>query len=650
MKLRKRGFKYLTITTGVFALLTTNVYALPYASANISGLTSKVDTADVGTLIGDHLEKKTVYVQPGSKKFNGKFYLTNGGIDCQDLFNLRKLTYRMPTEEEFSSVVQNNQTYSPAFEATVGVTAKNMYLGKKIVDAKFKVLNFIEDHKEEYGIYSSAKAQLDLATSEANSIKEEIKDLNSNLVNKIALATTEIEKENIRELHRSALRVLVRRQSSVDRKKSLAAKSFHQALIAWAPYKDQLEWLTNIERNLEQSFQRIQELAEQSLNRSENLVKLLEKKTVGYASSSYSLNVEPEISLLNSRMKEAGINDYSISPLRVFNVRLNPGVTKKVNKMKDSDLGVDYELISYHFPLNTRLLVNSAEKFVTIPVDHESEDGSTEQLRFLMTDLDGSFGGSQSFEIPVTQGSICGYAKSKQHHYNYTDSNGNSMSRTVNHTVYESPAPNQPVFVQNVALRYNFYEKSDPIHGKCRLNVNKTSSYVRNAGRRSSWRWFKKSTHTWDDTKKNMSEQRGIACSLTKSPQGSSPQESKELNSAFEKALYQDMFGLFLSSYAKDWEVTPLKPEVLSADSRFFSKIGSGVMNLCGSNMYCQIGGIVLKSMDELVGTRHSGSTSNTTKITGTLTKDFSLNTYMVSEGFSNIEMRVCLDHTQCED
>jgi len=110
------------------------------------------------------------------------------------------------------------------------------------------------------------------------------------------------------------------------------------------------------------------------------------------------------------------------------------------------------------------------------------------------------------------------------------------------------------------------------------------------------------------------------------------------------------MQGLFLTSYAKDWQVTPLRPEVLSADSRLFSKIGQGVMNLCGSNKYCQISGIVLKSMDELVGARHSGSTSNTTTISGTLSKDYNLNTYMISEGFSNIEMRVCLDHKQCAE
>jgi len=470
---QQRGLKTLTKWMTIIAILTSNVYALPYGGTNISALTSKISTENIGTLIGDHLNKKTVYVQPGSKKFQGKFYLTNGGIDCQDLFNLRKLTYRMPTEEEFSKIVENNQTYSPAFASSVGVTAKNLNLSKKIVDAKFKVLKYIEDHKNEYGLYAAAKSELELARSEAKSIRGDINQLNNDLINNLTLANSEDEKYQLRSQHKTSLQAMVMGQRSIQSKVTLAAQKYHTALVGWAPYKDQFAWLSNIESNLAQSFERIQSLAEGSLIRSEKLIQLLERKVVGYASASYSLGVESEIATLHNRMRDAGINDYSLRPLPVFNVRLNPGVTKKINKMKDAGIGVDYQLISYHFPYNTQMLVSTAEEFKTIPVKIQKEFGEQEELRFLMSDLDGSFGGSQSFEIPVTQGAICGYAKSKQRHYNYTDNRGNRMGRTVNQTVYESPAANQAVFIQNVALRYHFYEKSDPIAGKCRLDISK---------------------------------------------------------------------------------------------------------------------------------------------------------------------------------
>lgn len=644
-----KGAKFLTLS---LSLLTTNAFAIPDHNQNISGLTSKISLDGVGTLLGDDKNRKIVYVQPGSKKFNGKFYLTNGGIDCQDLFNLRKMTYRMPTEELFSTVIDSNISYSPGFESSVGVSAKNIGLSKKIIDAKFKVTKYIDQHQSEYGAYASTNAALNIEKGNVESIKVQIEDLNSSLSLKIGLATSEEERNSIRTEYKKEALALQYKLSKANHRKSIASQKYLIALRAWAPFNDQLTWLTNIESNLSISFDRIQELADQSLARSEKLIQSLEQKTVGYASTSYSLNVEPEISILNKRMNDAGVRDYSLTPLTVFNVKLNPGVTKKVNSLNDASIGADYQMITYNFPYDTKMQLGTASKFIDFKGAVKLQQGSEKpkDLRFLMADLNGSFGGSQSFEIPVTQGAICGYAISKQVHYNYSDTAGNRMSRTVNRTTYNSPAPNQPVFVQNVALRYNYYERADRIEGNCKLDVRKTSSFVRNSGRKTSWSWFKKSTHTWDDTRKSMSEKRGIDCHLTKSPAGANPEESKEINNAFEKALYQDMFGLFLTSYAKDFSVKPIKPELLSADSRFFSKIGSGVMNLCGSNMYCQIGGIILKSMDELVGARHTGSTSNTTSMTGTLTKDFSLDTYMISEGFSNIEMRVCLDHTKCEE
>jgi hypothetical protein len=388
-------------------------------------------------------------------------------------------------------------------------------------------------------------------------------------------------------------------------------------------------------------------------------MRTLESKVIGLASVSYSLSPDREVETLNLRIKnayeDAGVANYHAQALPVFNVTLNPGVTQTVRSVHDADMGLDYELTTYHLPAHTRLTLGTQKTFVELPGNIAKEglsDGQTDKtkIRFLVADMNGGFGGSQAMNMPVTQGSVCGRPKTELISYEYVDSNGRRVAREVNRTTYEAPTHHQPVFVQDVALRYNYYAKSEPISGFCELDIHKTANYTRNAGHSRSWSWFKVTTHTWDDTRKNFSNDMGLKCQLTKRPQGSNPEESKQLNDTLEKALYQDMFHMFVMSYGKEYKVEPIAPELRSVDSTFFSKIGTGVMGLCGSNPYCAIGGIVLKSLDELVGARHSGVTSDSTTMNGKLTKRFDVDTYHVAEGASNIQLRVCVDHKKCDE
>ncbi len=640
----------LVIGVSLMILPIQNVMGMPYPNADIRDLTSKVSIKGVGEVIGDSENKHTLYVKPGNLKFKGKFYQTNGGADCQDLFKLRQITYKMPTKEEFPGIISRGQFYSPAFEAITGVAARNINLGRKIIEAKFKVHSYVEDHKEEYGNYSATKAALELAKEDVEAVKDEMAELSAKLTTDLALAANDPDQMNkIRSDFRRDILKLNYRKEVVLRVKRQAGYSYREALRDWSPYKDQLEWLTNVEANLSQSFSALQRIADESLQDSIALMSSLDSVVIGYASTGYSLTPDKEIETLSERIKDAGLN-YHVQSIAPFNIRLNPGVTKSISRVKDNGSALNYELITYNFPLETRVTLGTKKRFVDLPMTIEGDNNKPEVLRYLVSDLEGGFGGSQAYDFPITQGAICGYAKSKQKTYEYTDRDGNHFSRTASETVYESPAPNQPVFVQNVALRYNYYQKAEPISGSCQMDISKTSSFVRNSGRKTSWSWFKRSTHSWDNTRKNLSKNMGLSCSLTKRPQGANPEESKLLNSAFQKALYQDMFTMFLISYAKDYNVKPIKPELLSSDSQFFSKLGEGVMSLCGANLYCQIGGVVLKSLDELVGTRHTGTTSNTTTISGTLKRNLNLDSYLISEGHTNIELRVCLDHTLCEE
>ncbi len=621
---------------------------------DLTPLTDKLSgTEGIGPIVADSENPKQLYVRPTSKKFKGRFYQTSGAINCNELFEMRQLTYRYPTEEEFDRVIRGNQVYSPAFEANVGIFAKATGLITELNRAKKKVSQYINDHKEEYGRYESTRAEFDLVKGELSRAQEKMEKLQRDLIAAMAIATSEAEKAEIRADFRARIIELSKREVEIYERHETASILYSAALADWAPYRDELEWLTKIERSLSQSFENSQKLAEESLNRSERLISALESKSIGYASASYSFNPNSEINELYKRMREASVEGYSVTSLPVFNVRLNPGVTKNVRAASDNVSGVNYEMITYNFPEQTRqiLIGNGQERRVEFPLIYENQEGQDrERISFLMADLDGSFGGAQSFEVPVTMGAICGYPITDKKKYEYTDEDGNFFSRDVTVTEYKSPSPNQPVFVQNVALRYNYYEKAKPFSGKCQLNLSQSSNYFRSRGSKSSWRWFKKVTHSWDDTTHNLATAMGLSCDVTEAPLGRNEVESRQMIEEMKNMLYQDMFSMFLMTYAKDYKVQAVEPTVSDERPQLFGNLGNGIMNICGSNKGCQIANVVLKTMDELVGSRHSGATSNRTTSTGTLTRDLSLQSYIVQEGFADFEMRVCVDHSKCDE
>jgi hypothetical protein len=134
----------------------------------------------------------------------------------------------------------------------------------------------------------------------------------------------------------------------------------------------------------------------------------------------------------------------------------------------------------------------------------------------------------------------------------------------------------------------------------------------------------------------------GLKCHLTEKPVGQSYDESKEMAAALEQALYSDMFAMFVIQYAKEYKVEkgnlPSEPKA----SHPLGNAGTAVLSLCGAtNKYCAIAGLVLKTADELSGSRHNGSTSSTVTATGKIRRDFSKDTYHVAEGGSVINMRV---------
>ena len=84
----------------------------------------------------------------------------------------------------------------------------------------------------------------------------------------------------------------------------------------------------------------------------------------------------------------------------------------------------------------------------------------------------------------------------------------------------------------------------------------------------------------------------------------------------------------FVLTYAKSWSVSSSRPDgSVLTPTRPFENIGYAVTSICGADPFCFITGVVLKSVDELFGTK-AGTTSNTDTLSGTISRSYKENSY----------------------
>ncbi len=621
---------------------------LPDANKDISNLVSKLDgRPGIGQIIGDRDANNIVYVRPTSKTFTGDFAQVGGSVSCHELHENRIATFRYPNETEIPRVISNSMPYSPAFEANFGVAARNSKITNDIQEIRSDILKYTREHKDIYGTYQKAKALYEGKKARLDVIESKDRTLDSKLNSQLAMAMSQDERTLIIAEYRQSKRDLAHDLAFLSMEVDNAHLEYAEALEDWAPYKDELEWLEKAEDSLVRSYDRLQRISIESLRRSKELIDVLETRPIGYATASYSFNANSEIENLRSAINELNLPAYNVLALPVFDVRLNTGINISMNGRVDN---FNYQYETYNFPSQLDLSHPDArEKTFNYPNTKLSDQNGEGNILVNYPDMEGSFGGARAFKFPVTLGAFCGYPKSKKVTYSFTNDEGYVHQEDVMQTVYESPAPEQAIFAQHVGLRYKFFEAAAPIKGKCRMDIKQASNYHRSRGSKSSWRWFKKVTHRWDDTTHNLANEMGIKCEITEAPSSIKEEDMKQASDELKNMLYQDMYSMFIMTYAKDYDLEVAVPTHAEGKPQVFGNLGNGIMNICGHNKGCQIANVVLKSLDDLVGVRHSGSTSSRITSTGVLQREMSLNTFIVNEGAANFEMRVCIDKEKCQ-
>jgi hypothetical protein len=140
-----------TVSSSVFA-------GMPDSNRDISKIVGKLDgRKGIGQVIGDRDNPNVVYVRPTSKSFSGEFTQVGGSVSCHELHENRVATFRYPNEQELARVLAGSSAYSPAFESTFGVFARNTKYTNDIQKMRAQILSYTRDNREVYGRYTSTK-------------------------------------------------------------------------------------------------------------------------------------------------------------------------------------------------------------------------------------------------------------------------------------------------------------------------------------------------------------------------------------------------------------------------------------------------------------------------------------------------------------
>lgn len=596
----------------------------------------------------------TIYVGPKSRQtVEGVYSFLDAPANCQDLKNMRDVTERMPLPEQFQSVLQEVSFYSPKFENSMGVAARNANLLRAIVEAKAETKDYLELHGDLYSAFVEAKTKKVAVEQELTKIQAKLSAADKSFDRAISLippdASPEERSEQLRvaqERYREQLTKWSEKEADADERFFEALDDYSAAYGSWAPYEDRLENLTTIETSINTSFATLQRLATESYTRSAALMAKQEGRVIGEASVAYNI-LGDELEQVRNALAESG-SPLSVSRLPIFDVRLNFGVrrdaTSRTETAGSGGMTFDYVAQTLRFPAGT--LAEGGVSFSQVLGDQDTESASGFQtegggdLYLLYGNSAQAFDGSGSVSALVTQGAYCGAPKTEQVTYRGTTEEG-EISGTVDKQVYSTPGA--PVYSQAVGLSYKYNAQAEPISGACTLDVNRLGDYWRSAGFSKSWSLFGGSrTRSWDNTKTTYEESMGLSCSLTRRPQGANAQESEALIADLEEKLYADMFAMFVTQYAKEYAIETQEVPADPGQVKPLSSIGSGVFTLCGrTSTVCAISGLVLKSADDMLGQRHKGVTSSEDNYTGVIKRSFDIDGYFVAEGYSVINMIV---------
>mgnify|MGYP000014386029 FL=1 len=665
----------LSVAAGI-GFVSTMAMALPDATkGNPLDLLGILTPDSVGDIVQDHEEPTTLHVGPAKvKEIQGTYAeLGDTGPMCIDFVNVQRQAYLSPV-----TATQKEQAYldrdyvSNFYQLTYAIPRANLDGLNAIKDAREEVRRAGAENQALTANYLALKNEWNDLTITIAGIKAELEELEdeyesavntlnnqnaantnncvlNNMTNQAAmiqcitdnaawyngeLAALEAEYAGPIAQLQTDLQVPEARKAEISQPYYQAKAQYEALQIELDLIMDDVSFHTliiNAQMNVSSGAWEIEKdvLAEES------------GKVVGRASAGYNL-FDNETTALANTLAAAGMSQYTVKQLDVFNVSMNAGVTvDNITTSTDNDSTIFHKNV-WSFPADT-LMSNSILSDWAMPFEREDR---AERIHFDTMDKN-SFA-SGGFDFYVTKGARCGeYEQVVEETFTANSDSGVETSwKVVNRFV--EPAPDQVVFAQAVGLSYNYYAYPGKLKGECTIEVDRMSTYWRNAGKKSSWSWFRKKNTSWDDTRTTAKNDMGMECKLDLVPESPDPEEARQMAEDFERAMYNDMWQMFIALYAKEYTVEEVEPEVPELEgSTVGNTLGTGLMQFCPS-IYCKIGGIVLKALDEIGGSKAQGTTSAVNHEYGVIKKVYDRNSWTVKQGSSLVNVKVCVDASQC--
>lgn len=667
----------ISIAVGI-GLASGGAMALPDATkGNPLPILNILTPDSVGDILPDHENPNTLHVGPARKKeVQGNYaHLGGTGPMCIDFVNVQHQAYLMPvTSAQKKQAVENNDYVSNFFQLTYAINAKNDNRIVGITNAYEQITALGTANAEREAAWVALRDRwndLGRTITDLEKTLEELDDelgekrfalSNQNTLNTsacIAMAATNptgmvqcivdnsawyaAETAKIDTWYNAEKAPISAELTTAKADKSAMSDAYYAAKGADEAYDTEIE---NIKSAHSFSYMILEAqwgVANRSWELETDVLKEEGAKVVGRVSAGYNLFGNETTALANTltanadKLTQAGYGPYEVKELNVFNVRLNSGVSiTNVNTSFDNNAPGWHKNV-WSYPADT-LMSNGILNDHAMPFEREDR---SDVIHF--DSMDKNSFASGGFDFYVTKGASCAeYEQAVEETYTSTTDGGVDVSWTVNYN-YAEPAADHVVFAQNVGLSYSYYAYPGTIRGECSINVDRMNSYWRNQGKKSSWSWFRKKNVSWDNTRQTVKQDMGMECIIDLAPQSDDPEEAMKIQEDFERAMYDDMWQMFLAVYAKEYTVEVIEPDTPELEKSTVGKsLGNGLIAACPANVWCQIGGIVLKTLDELGGSKAQGTTSSVSHEYGTIKKVYDKSVWTVKQGSSSIDVKVC--------
>ncbi|RYZ89536.1 MAG: hypothetical protein EOP04_06565 [Proteobacteria bacterium] len=621
--------------------------AMPYYKTE-SGLTSlkaaaiaSDPTLSGSAVFSDHIARNQLFISPSSKKTQTGNYEITAPPACEILSNQYYLTYMVPTEKvESWDEVALKGPVSGYFDSHYGNYIRHHTIIEEMAQGIIKIESYRMANPKIVEEYEAAEAVHNFALAsqlEAKTAFESYTLRLRSLTDSAALISTPdgmaLLKDQIAAVqaefaeNRPALAKAIA-ESNVKvnnaRTRFAAAKGAYNAVVP-----DETK-INNRIAVLNTLFDSLQTSSKQVFTDNNVVLTQFETVGVGIARASFSIwgDEEARFRAIVSQTNP----EYSVSRLPIYDIRLNPvqanttpsSITSSEPRI-DAILnnGSSLALINNSSPT----IGNSVEK--GLPVFQS--DGKPVEPQ--VTVLSGA--GAGTYQTLVSRGAYCTGNSARQYRTATPENTlvSDAAITTMKVGVFQPRESN--VLAQSVALSYTYNLKNDPISISCEMDIKKFSSYT--SSKKSSGFLFWRKSRTNED--RALLQESGIFCKNESNDFGGEALAKAEV---MMDEMQREIGAEYILQYAKSYEVTTFKESEMPNPGAAAEKMGTAMQALCGANVYCQVGSIVLKNGNELFGSS-SGSSSGSDSITGKISRKYYEHSYTSLPGSAVVDLTVTL-------